>query len=442
MDKFDIPALRNDPQKFFSMSDEDQKNILNSLFGSANIIYKSEEWPESQFPIIDAAGERMLDNPDLEASGKVLAAKIDRFFMTDMFATVAKLMMFFRIKVFLFPENTYDHFVKFTKVFPRGCFVNTIPRLPARMKWHPMYQWCTNNSKVQLVQLGLRFYMEDPNILQFALESTKCESLDELLHIFSMKSVLDGSQLSLKFVVEAFNQKRLQSGRNRYNKSVVFPCLLPYHFSSLYRKLPKNISRPLWTRQNHKDLTVGTLRREILVILQMQKFRYAQFSLHKDVIDIVIRYIFEAHVIDMENECSAQKVIVQEIMAMPLHEKEVYCLRQEVVYNNSDVFSGAPGYYSIVDALEASNNAELGKLIRADYYKELALSVGVWIGRVSKRFPLVYGIFPLYTDEYIHESFIEYCHNKKIAIVDLYTGAVSFTETDLERFISILKAPG
>jgi hypothetical protein len=419
------------------------QNKIRSLYGSENIIYRREKWPESKFPLIDGAASVELAKSDFDRSKKTLARTLRISFEMGDVVWAACLMMFFRVKCFLFKDiNLSEWFINFTDTFPAGCFERLAKDavISPATKFNPAYLWCIGQPKIQLIRTTLRFQEEWPGILQSVcyLIAAEQQSIRDVGSLLRAIRDLNVKQDTIEQLMLAFNTHRLIND-NRQHSPIVFPYLFLHHYSSLYLVRPF-IPRPMWSRRNHATLTIRTLNREALLILKMQKFRYADFPLHKDLIDTLISCVFTAHLDDLENECLDQKNTVRTLMEMSIPDRRIYCLRQEVFYNDSETSNGGFGYNSMADALEASTYPELAERIRVDYYQDIVNDLPRWAGVPGGLLHQLYGMFPLATDETIYDAIIKYYQGKSIPLLDLYLGTVKLGQSDMQGISSSLRS--
>jgi hypothetical protein len=91
-----------------------------------------------------------------------------------------------------------------------------------------------------------------------------------------------------------------------------------YVFASLWSRggfvLP--IPRPRWFRQQHRELTCGRLNREFKTVLLMQKFRYPEFPLHKDLIDTILGFLFDSYYEDLRQRIQQRNSKIREISTL------------------------------------------------------------------------------------------------------------------------------
>lgn len=443
MESLDIPALRNDPEQFFNLSMDMREAIFRSLYGSENIIYRREEWPESQFPLIDGAASVELAKSDFDRSKKALGRTLRISFEMGDVVWAACVMMFFKVKCFMFKDiNLSECFIKFTDTFPPGCFERLAKDavISPATKFNPAYLWCVGQPKIQLIRTTLRFQEEWPGILQSVcgLIATEQQSIRDVGSLLRSLRDLKVKQATIEQLMLAFNTHRLIND-NRQHSPIVFPYLFLHHYSSLYLVRPF-IPRPRWSRRNHATIAIRTLNQEALLILKMQKFRHSDFPLHKDLIDTLISYVFAGHLDDLENECLDQKNAVRKLMEMSIPDRRIYCLRQEVFYTDSEASNGGFGYTSMADALEASTHPELGARIRVDYYQDIVNDLPRWAGVSGGLLMQLYGMFPLATDETINDAIIKYYQGKSIPLVDLYLGTITPDDQDIKCIVSSLRS--
>ena len=75
--------------------------------------------------------------------------------------------------------------------------------------------------------------------------------------------------------------------------TAAYPHLSYLCFIPLYISIPLVFSRPTWSRQDHCKLSHPDFKERVLTVLLMQRFRKAEFPLHRDVLDYLIHLIFE-----------------------------------------------------------------------------------------------------------------------------------------------------
>jgi hypothetical protein len=78
-----------------------------------------------------------------------------------------------------------------------------------------------------------------------------------------------------------------------------------------FKKLPLN--RPTWTQQSHGELTCERLQGEFQQVLLMHKFHRENFPLHKDLLDTILKSLFNSYYDDLRDRIRTRAKRIKEV---------------------------------------------------------------------------------------------------------------------------------
>lgn len=430
--------MRDDPVSFRCLSKTVQNELLTIVCGGEKIVYKSQEWPKSRFATTIPVTN---DDPWLPVNGlkAIIVEMISAELHQGNWTRAAQLMIFFRVKLWNFTEFLVrQSFIEFSEVFPMGCFEKA--ELLGMSHVSSGLSWCHGSPTKELLNIGMHIVSKRPDIFKqiCSLFETRQLSVSEAGECIRM---CDKIRRELKIehpaamsIIDVLNSQKLDQVYAYRDPLVLYPCLLSHDYTSLDDPIME-CRRPTWTRQNHRMLAHETFFREVQLVLMMQKFHYAEFSLHRNLIDMLLGYLFAAHIDDMEKKLDARKQAVQEILNLPEPQQISFCLRREVVYDISH--SIAPIHY-IADALIVESNGIYAETVRHTYRSRLITVMRTWdtLKMIVNRLIVEGGID---NDRKAVNLIIIYCQREGINVVDLCEGVVVLNEDDFESLIKLHK---
>jgi hypothetical protein len=195
------------------------------------------------------------------------------------------------------------------------------------------------------------------------------------------------------------------------------------------------IPKPHWTRQMHQKLVDGKFNGAcVRTILLMQKFRPMEFPLHKDLIDAVIREVFNLHVDDLRDGMIAKETWIKELLVRPeerIKETLINLGLVPVYYRQSaekkTIYSDA---YDLVHGISINKD-------RQDYYHPEMLNYMLSWTSIINTGLVSSGI-------YNKESFTkigiiyDYIQSKKYKLYDIYTGTFPLTPDGIRELTEML----
>lgn len=285
---------RSNPHEFLRLSETDRVILLNEVCGAGKITYKIESTNEVQ--IADDIKPWLID---LVRRGQ--------------YHISVKLMVFFRINCL--PRDVFrmsNHLdAEFSESVPFGSFYLNSFEYQQLIKGGLSYveQWCIGCIDNNVIINHLLFNSSDEsfNLALNNLIKIKMNRVDlhrairQILavHQPAITSMLAKVVDDRKTLLLDTMSQMVSIASGHHIDEIVFPCMAIYSYMP-QESIP--MRRPVWTRFRHHELTDAKVQQTTLTILCMQRFQYAQFPLHRDLIDKILGYAFNHHVMDMEQD--------------------------------------------------------------------------------------------------------------------------------------------
>ncbi len=242
-------------------------------------------------------------------------------------------------------------------------------------------------------------------------------------------------QSRIQEIVNTLSQKRLQTTLCNLD-SIVYPYLANFHYSraeDLYDRKPERviefvpdypfiIPRPMWSRQSHKSLATPEFRKKTLLILLMQKFRHRQFALHKDLLDTILRHVFDMELAAMANFMKSRSDRMIEFLNLPPDEQDALCLRQGIISEYYEDWRG--------DALDLHDGIAIPVKRLEEYHKSLVADIVKWNSVSIQQFR---SRIPDCTLEFMGEHILNYCRKAQIDLYDLRNGKIWLSDEDYAK---------
>lgn len=288
----DIEALRNDPCFFLNqLSEEDQMVYLQQLYGSIDdFVYTSEEWPESNFLIMKDYTPWLWGLTDFkqQATWTVIASRLIEYYGSELWAKLGMYLKFFKISyIQVLRYRKYESFAAFRRVFPFGCFARhkSLIVLSKEQQHLKMVQWVMGTGGIELVIDCFRYSKTDQQLILRALppEFYSFLAMMDILRALMHEWAIPEQRCNIQSLIDLLSQKR---GVDDHHKYLVM--LKPGY--------PFVINAPKWTRQLHGDITTKLFHQQTKTILLMSKFRPDNFPIIRDLLDILLTYLFRANV--------------------------------------------------------------------------------------------------------------------------------------------------
>lgn len=213
-------------------------------------------------------------------------------FNGQQYSLMAMLMQFLGVKSFNLshiPIN--EHFKEFRRVFPFGCFSADLESV--------IYPWIYNmNSSAQEWAFGVVGYNCVNECIAEAFTDSEFEFICSKLR--DEKYTTTSVQKMLRAIVYCFNLPKAAKMLEILSQKYLVvespkPPLTPYAYLLKGYETSTIIPKPKWSRGAHSLVGFPQFTQEVRTIILMQKFHPDEFPLHKDLIDTLIRKVFEAH---------------------------------------------------------------------------------------------------------------------------------------------------
>jgi hypothetical protein len=443
-----VESLRQDPEKFDHLSLKTQMEILEMLFGSAaEFVYIAEDHPNSKYSFIPSYADKpyIMDGPNTtpdwrELQGyNCLVRRISRCYANARWIELGLVLRFFRVKCIAFIGYIGDAEpiqAAFCRVFPFGCFSDGLPLIENLVNqatnWNS--EWCLGVPAYNLVRHSLWMEQSLYEVVLVGIQKSEYTSVRvfDILQMFNAHWKIVKYQSRIQEIANTLSQKRLQATLFNLD-SIVYPYLANFHYSRVedfYDRKPErviefvpdyslNIPRPQWSRQSHKSLATPEFRKKTLLILLMQKFRHRQFALHKDLIDTILRHVFNMEIAEMANFMKSRSDRMVEFLNLPPDEQDAICLRQGIISEYYDDWRG--------DALDLHDGIAIPVKRLEEYHKSLVADIVKWNSVSIQKFRSRIPDCPL---EFLGEHILNYCRKVKIDLYALRNGKVWLGEED------------
>lgn len=431
----DAEFFRDNPREFADLEPRIKKELMNKAYGKELGVYLPEDWPKSRFRKIDTLYDH---TEEYRFEMLIVRAFIDQCLKSGKWNRTAQVMMFFRVQFYSFgPIVDHQAFIRFTDAFPMGCFRRFYGS--SNQIKHPSMAWCVGipcpdllSMACTAITLGRRDIFEQVCSL-YAGRPMKLSTATEIITVrnqvtFGLNihtSIADG-------IVTVLNSRKLIPPEERHFANLIYPCLLEHHYSNMKMSLGE-IARPIWTIQNHKLLAHMAFQRETRMVLLMQKFRFRNFPLHRDLITGLLGYLFAAHIDGWIREFSIQKDMLNEFFLKypESRDRNLFCVDQEVVLGGTTV---PEQYMCILDAFEARDNPTMKTLIRREYRVKLCSFIREWRSIETVYIKLI-SKFSGRTIQEISGEIIDYCRTRNIKLGSLYLDGEPLIKwySDLEK---------
>lgn len=290
------------PKKLFNLGDAAMEQFLRQYFHLTPedpVVFK---FPQSTSPCLldDRSRANLRDRIHEKAPNNNLTAL---------------LWMFYEITTMLFGGlYRIEHERNFHDVFRFGC-----------LKGHPGALSSVRNINYRSWILGI----VDKESIYIALDASETNYLtvvEACKNAILIHHILNGILNFLKFRLRNTIPTKVEECRGTVILETLSqnPCL-PDEHGVLEFKYPYlanlnwlnvrdpefMIPRVRWSRQKHRNLTSPQLRDQTFTILCMQKHRSVEFPLHKDLIDTLIRILFDLELQELERKALIKTQMAQ-----------------------------------------------------------------------------------------------------------------------------------
>ncbi len=292
----DVEIYRKDPERFLNLSVSTMKSLLQEVCGK-----------EEYFVF------RKSDNEKLNSLGpraaSLIESEIDFHSSQGNWLLAGMLMQFFRYDSWGFRTPTDpESYELFLKTFEFGCFGMDEKITDTLSYQNGALEWCYGVIGPALIEDCLEGTIGDPEF------SLICECLQDAFYTIDGASILlrEIGERSGKYpqrvtgLMDILNQKYFRTGVDN-DKHAIGPT--PYAYLIVSRNLGRievspalKLAKPIWSRWTHKEVAFPGFGDLCQQVIALQKFRYAEFTLHKDLVDMVLQRVFDLHLADLERK--------------------------------------------------------------------------------------------------------------------------------------------
>lgn len=302
MDRDDTECYRTNPNLFFALSPEEQIFRLNDACGVENYVFKID----SSFPSMDYQSVFLMQYYNRMFNDCLKAGDWNG---------AAKLLFFFRISHVQFLNFTErSSFYEFIKHFPFGCFCKDEHR--------------DHSTANTLASCWCDGYLEDKNIIReitSEISDVEFENVIQRLPFIKFRridlltacknihlgGIFANEQMMSDAMKSDFKRRRRLLGilsqmvsypTGKHCDDIVYPCMIPFGHQQewcCFNNIP-GVKRPVWSKQRHRELVDKRFKETTMTVLLIQKFRWTNFPLAKDLLPMMLGFAFDAHVAWME----------------------------------------------------------------------------------------------------------------------------------------------
>lgn len=325
----DVEVYRRDPERFLKLPESENRRLLQEVCG------------KEEYFVFRKSDDAKLESLTSSAANAI-EPEIDYHSSEENWLLTGMLMQFFRYASWGFRGPTSaESYEIFLRTFEFGCFGIDQKIVDTLSYQNGALEWCYGLIGPALIEDCLEGTIADR---EFTLI---CERLQDASYTidgasFLLREIGNRSEKypeRVSILMNILNQKyfRLSVGNA---KNVVGPT--PYAYLIVTRNLNKieispalKLAKPIWTRQKHKAVAFpgfGDLCRQII---GMQKFRNAEFTLHKDLVDTILRNVFELHLGDLEKKAYERWILYHALAFQFRHNPnsesvQRFCIEQRV----------------------------------------------------------------------------------------------------------------
>lgn len=461
----EIEYLRCNPVKFFRETDDHLCTyVLDKIGGDIQTFkYEKMAWPDSPLREFEKI-HNVSPTPDTEVLMNTLMRLQKSYSWTD----IARYLKFFRVEWYVPYYEKMDNLVwkEFKRVFPYGSF-----------DYPDSYNdcagciigWLGGIPTVELMQRVLdpaRIHDEywDPEKdvsieSEFDVITMSIEKLAKKGPIFFPGDFYDilncwynlyfryDSDTIPNHVLNYRLTKILNAFPPRLKLHHEFPLLEFTYQTTYYPNLDgaiqhwywNKLKKPIWNRQNHKAVATELFQNQTLTILMMQRHRYSLFSLHKDLVDKILGYVFVENLELVDDLIEDASCIFDEYL------KEDYTTEKLNLFRIKYHIGSRSGRIGIRDAVFLSLGVPISDRSKTDHLNNLKSDLAHWGGvpikirdEILKRLRSCGAVPELRYDPYqsVGAVIMNYCNAYGIELADLWTGKRLLNADDMKIMVT------
>lgn len=403
-------SLRREASKFFKLDEPMITDILNrSSRHRKPFEFRIQDWPDTIYADVQVVSEKIA--PD----GLLVFHHIDRALLDAQYERAAQLLDFFQVKVWNFDGRlTRVDMLKFSAAFPFQCFY-PIGYLPSRIVGF-LNHWVYGQPDYRSVEFSLKVGESEFAKICGCIRWWICTG-DMMLDIVRALSKDYGGIYSSRIdrLLEILSQKRFASSRI---SPYLFLLPLTQYGSSMTFSF--KIPRPVWSRSTHQSLTRSDNSDSkfdltaVRTVLLMQKHRRAEFPLHKDLVETIIRHLFDFYLDSLEDYLLQKRQFIREAMltSWSFRQSFDYCLDVGIVQATYVI-----DWSSLEDAYDLKHCKTISPFRQAEHNRRLAYEIIGWPGSKEAATHLYYKFHDVNGFEPVRGlAMIEYCKKSCISL--------------------------
>lgn len=353
----------------------------------------------------------------------------------------ALIWMFYELRTNLFTIFTGDiEKDDFTSIFPFGCLrggYEPVYRTIDRDVYSWLFGTVNNSSIFRSITSNQCNYDAVLNACHdTSLSGTEFNNFMYTFDKFqSTKDKTDADKLRLRNILDALSQNKCLPHTEHDILEFQYPYLILLNWSWMppFRTIPIlfHIPKPVWNRSSHLKLAMTDLRCQTMTILLMQRFRHEQFTLHKDLIDIIIKHLFNMELSVMESRSLAKTKVFKSWAACEYEEIRDRCFDLGVSFT---FWSTTLKTY----ILDLACGFDIPEYVREQFRQRLFVEVArmkscTWItGKIWKKFPNLENI-----EMEIGSLMVDYFKKVGYSLRCLHCGMIVLEEEDLEAIMDL-----
>jgi hypothetical protein len=279
---------RGDPEKFFTLSWTDQISVLDAICGpSANYVFRGNFGKSTmtvnrfQFNRLQSRFYMLQDASDWKYLGR--------------------LMEFFGVMAYqIGPIHDKENLLQCMQTFEFGCFRKLDEPLREESRENAALEWCYGEIGVHLIAHAVTDGLL-PEVLEMVISrmgqvSYMAEYIKIILERITPSQYQNRVNEEVRTrIITILSQQYLANGGTLMTLAP-YAYLVPRVEHCFYKKKADyGIPKPRWSKTAHRMVAPPGFTHEVRTVIAMQKFRYSEFPLHKDLIELLIQKIFLCH---------------------------------------------------------------------------------------------------------------------------------------------------
>lgn len=311
---------RGDPEKYFRLDGVDQISILDAICGPAeNYVFRGN------------FGKSTM-NFDRHQFDR-LRSRFDLIRDASNWNYLARLMEFFGVMSYQIDHiHDKETLLWFMQTFAFGCFRKTDEPPREESRETAALEWCYGEIGVHLIAYSVTDGLL-PEVLEMVIArmrevSCMAEYIKDILERITPSQYQNRANEEVRTsIITILSQKYLLNGGTLMTLAP-YAYLVPRVDHCFYKKKSDyGIPKPRWSKAAHRMVAPPGFTQEVQTVIAMQKFRYAEFPLHKDLVELLIQKIFLCHLEGFEARLDYRDKLFDDLYAAQFTDRVLkFCL--------------------------------------------------------------------------------------------------------------------